>query len=179
MKSTGSRIVWDDKWRVRVHQLSLPDGRLVDRAVVEHPGSVGIVPLRPVAQGYEIVMLRQYRLSLDREILEIPAGTRLPGEAWLTCAQRELREETGLAAESFVALGEVWPAPGLTDERMALFLAIGLYPDPLPADEDEAIRLEAHMLTDLVPAALDGKLEDGKSIIAVLRTATYLESGAL
>ncbi len=179
MTSAGSRIVWDDKWRVRVHRVPLPDGRLVDRAIVEHPGSVGIVPLRPVAQGYEIVMLRQYRLALDREILEVPAGTREPGEAWLACAQRELREETGLAAESLVSLGEIWPAPGLTDERMALFLATGLYPDPLPADEDESIRLEAHLLADLLPRALDGRLEDGKSVIALLRAAHFLENGAL
>lgn len=179
MSGSPSRVIWDDKWRVRVHDVALPDGRTVEKATVDHPGAVVIIPLKPAAQGYDVLMLRQYRLALDRVILELPAGTREGNEPWLTCAQRELREETGYAAESFVPLGEVWPAPGLSNERMALFMATGLYPSPLPKDEDESISLTTQPLVELVAAALDGQLEDAKSVIAVLRAAHFLERGSL
>lgn len=174
IEQRGSRILWDDKWRVRVHTLALPDGRLVERATIEHPGAVVLVPVRPTDAGYEVLILRQYRLTLGREILELPAGTREGAEPWAACAQRELREETGHSAEQFIPLGEVWPAPGLSDERMALYLALGLVPDPLPADVDEEIQLLTMPLDDVAAMALDGRLEDGKSIIAILRAVRYL-----
>lgn len=146
---------------------------------VDHPGAVAVVPLQRTDSGYDVVMVRQYRMTLERIILEIPAGTREPDEPFLDCARRELREETGMAAETLLPLGEIWPAPGISNERMALYLAFGLYPDPLPADDDEQITLETHALSELVPAALDGRLEDGKSVVALLRTAHYLEANAL
>jgi ADP-ribose pyrophosphatase len=119
-------------------------------------------------------MLRQHRPALGQTILELPAGTREPDEPWLSCAQRELQEETGYRAETFTPLGAIWPAPGLSNERMALFLATGLTADPLPMDVDEEIGVEAWPLDELVEMALDGRLEDGKSAIAVLRAARYL-----
>jgi ADP-ribose pyrophosphatase len=174
----SSRLVWDDKWRVRVHTLALPDGRLIERATVEHPGAVVLVPVRPVAGGYEVLILRQYRLALGHDILELPAGTREAAEPWTACAQRELREETGYRAGQLIPLGEVWPAPGLSDERMALFLALDLAADPLPGDVDEAIELLTMPLEELAAMALDGRLEDGKSIIALLRAARHLSAEA-
>jgi len=121
-------------------------------------------------------MLRQYRPALGLTILELPAGTREADEAWLLCAQRELQEETGYRAATFTPLGEVWAAPGLTNERMALFLATELTADPLPMDVDEEIAVEAWPLSELRVMALDGRLEDAKSVVAVLRAARYLRS---
>lgn len=119
-------------------------------------------------------MLRQYRLALDQTILELPAGTREPDEAWLNCAQRELREETGYRAQQFDSLGHCWPTPGLSNEEMHIFLARGLQPDPLPADSDEQIELEAYKLEELIHMAIDGELQDAKSVIGILRTALFL-----
>ena len=132
MNLEHSRIVWQGKWRLRVDSFRLADGQLYERGFIDHPGAVVVVPLLPGddgdgAHGPQVLMLRQYRPALERTILELPAGTRETGEPWLECAQRELREETGQRAASFVPLGEVWAAPGLTNERMALFLACLLY----------------------------------------------------
>jgi ADP-ribose pyrophosphatase len=122
----------------------------------------------------QVLMLRQYRFAIDQTILELPAGTRGWEEEWLPCAQRELREETGYRAERFTPLGDVWPAPGLSDELMKIFLVSELIADPLPADMDEVIELQIVPLAELVPMALDGRLRDGKSIVGILRAAFHL-----
>ena len=169
-----SRIVWQGKWRLRVDTFRLADGRVYERGVIVHPGAVVIVPLLPGDDGPQVLMLRQYRPALDLTILELPAGTREPDEPWLLCAQRELREETGQRAATFTPLGEVWAAPGLTNERMAVFLAEGLSGDPLPMDEDEQIAVEPWPLAELVAMALDGRLDDAKSLVGILRAARHL-----
>ncbi len=151
----------------------MDDGTVVDRGRIQHPGAVVIIPV----QGQSVLMLNQYRFTLEKTILECPAGTREWDEEWLDCAQRELREETGYRAGQFDRLGEAWPAPGVTDELMTFYLARDLTPDPLPADVDEQIEVQAYPLTDLVQMALDGRLIDGKSVIGVLRAAAFL--GAL
>jgi ADP-ribose pyrophosphatase len=177
MERLSSRIVWEGKWRVRVDTLRLADGRLYERGLIDHPGAVVLVPLLPGDAGPQVLMLRQYRPALERTILELPAGTREAGEEWLICAQRELREETGHRAASLLPLGEVWAAPGVSNERMALFLADGLEPDPLPMDVDEEIAVEARPLAELVEMALDGRLEDAKSVVAILRAVQRIEHG--
>ena len=171
-----SRIVWEGKWRVRVYTFRLADGRLYERGVIDHPGAVVIVPLLPGDDGPHVLMLRQYRPALDRTILELPAGTREADEPWLVCAQRELREETGHRAATFTPLGEVWAAPGLTNERMAVFLAEGLSGDPLPMDADEEIAVEPWPLAELAAMAIDGRLDDAKSVVGILRAARHVAS---
>ncbi|NJN54156.1 MAG: NUDIX hydrolase [Anaerolineae bacterium] len=123
----------------------------------------------------EILMLRQYRLALDATILELPAGTRGWQEPWQECAQRELREETGFRAAHFSHLGQIWPAPGLTDEVMHLVLAQDLTADPLPGDVDETIEVIPMPLSELIEMAQDGRLQDAKSVVALWRTAVYIQ----
>jgi len=176
VKKFASKPLWQqgDSWRLRLDTLQLPNGRTLEKGAIEHPGAVVLVPLRPSAHGPEVLMLRQYRHVLDQEILELPAGTRGWNEDWLACAQRELREETGHRAEKFTELGQLWPAPGISDELMHLYLAQELTPDPLPGDEDEAIELTPMPLDELVGMAWNGRLQDAKSIVGILRTAHYL-----
>lgn len=165
-----SRIVWHGRsWRLRVEQWPLGDGRFLERGYIEHPGSVALLPLRPGSQGWEVLMLRQYRLALRQTILEIPAGTRGWDEDWLACAQRELREETGYRAGQLVELGDIWPAPGVTNEKMRLYLALDLEPDPLPADVDEELALIPMPLAELLTLAQTGQLHDAKTLIALFR----------
>lgn len=178
VKKVDSEPLWqqDDSWRLRLDMLQLPNGRILKKAAVEHPGAVVLVPLRPAASGPEILMLRQYRHVLDQTILELPAGTRGWEEDWLACAQRELREETGYRAETLTPLGRLWPAPGISDELMQLYLAQDLSPAPLPGDEDEAIELIPMPLAELVEMAWNGRLQDAKSVVGILRTSHYLRN---
>lgn len=168
-----SRTAWNsNKWRLDVYDLIKPNGETVETAVVRHPGAVIIVPIN--AEG-NVLMLKQYRLPLDQTILEIPAGTReSKNEDWLECAQRELREETGCRAGSFIDLGLYWPLPGTSDEELKLFLATELTDDPLPQDFDEEIEVVPMNLDELCEMALDGRLQDMKSCAAVLRVKHHL-----
>jgi len=170
-----SRTAWQGRsWRLRVDSLLLPDGSSVEKGIIEHPGSVVLVPLRDTDNGPEVLMLRQYRLALDSHILELPAGTRGWTEDPLACAQRELREETGFRADNFEDLGCCWPAPGLSNETMTIYLATSLQSDPLPQDSDEIIVVQPVLLKELIGMALDGRLHDAKSIIGILRTDQFL-----
>lgn len=176
IKRVESKPIWQqgNGWRLRLDTLQLPNGRTVQKGAVEHPGSVVLIPLLPSDSEPKVIMLRQYRHVLDQTILELPAGTRSWEEDWLACAQRELREETGYRAETFTRLGEVWPAPGISDEMMHLYLAEELTPASLPGDEDEAIELIPMPLAELITMAQDGRLQDAKSIVGILRVAHLL-----
>lgn len=173
MMSKSSRILWNGpSWRLRGYPVAQRDGSVIEKGVIEHPGAVALLP-RTVSG--EILMLRQYRASLQQMILELPAGTRGWDEEWQACAQRELREETGYRAETLVELGDVWPAPGYSDEVLRFYLAEGLTHDPLAPDADEEITLQPVALDALVDMALDGRLQDAKSIVGVLRLAARLQ----
>ena len=176
VKRIHSQPLWQqgDGWRLRLDTLQLANGRTLEKGAIVHPGAVVLVPLRPAVHGPEVLMLRQYRHVLDQTILELPAGTRGWQEAWLACAQRELREETGHRAERFTPLGQIWPTPGLSNELMHLYLAEDLTLAPLPGDEDELIEVTPMPLDELVKMAWNGRLQDAKSVIGILQTAHYL-----
>lgn len=133
---------------------------------IRHPGAVVLLPITAVG---DVLILRQYRAAIDKTIWELPAGTRGWNEPWEACAQRELREEAGVRAQKFTHLGDIWPAASISNELMRLYLAEELTPDPLPQDDDEQIEVVPLPLPELIHMAIDGRLQDAKSITAVLR----------
>jgi ADP-ribose pyrophosphatase len=139
--------------------------RIHEREVVRHPGAVAIVPL---LDG-KVLLVRQYRAPIDKEIWELPAGTIEPGEEPLECAKRELEEETGYRAREWRKLAEFYTTPGFCDERMVLFLARGLEPQPeaRPAEE-ESLEVRAFTFTEAKQMLLRGELEDAKTIIGLV-----------
>jgi ADP-ribose pyrophosphatase len=149
---------------VRVDRIQLADGRETALEIVEHVGSVAIVP---VAEDGGIWFVRQYRHAAGRELLELPAGTRNPGEIPEACAGRELREEIGLRADRMTAIGGFFLAPGYATEYMHVFLAEQLSADPLPADADEELFPEKLPVTEVHKLLEAGAIEDGKTIAAL------------
>ncbi|MGE0226922.1 MAG: NUDIX hydrolase [Dehalococcoidia bacterium] len=146
--------------------IRLPDGAVVERSLIKHPGAVALVA---VDHEERWLLVRQYRIGVGDTLLEIPAGTRDPGEPPEVTAQRELREETGYAADSIVRLGGTWMVPGYCDEYIDYFLASGLRPDPLAQDADEHLSEPIPMTYDEVLAALDdGRIQDAKTVVAAL-----------
>jgi ADP-ribose pyrophosphatase len=149
---------------VRVDRVRLPGGRETSLEIVEHPGSVVIVP---VDAGERILFVRQHRHAVGGDLLELPAGTLHPGEDPVVCAGRELREETGQAADELAPLGGFFLAPGYSGEYMHVFAAAGLRVDPLPADEDEDLSLEAIPSADVRRMLAGAAFQDAKSIAAL------------
>lgn len=151
--------------RVRVDEVSLPNGRMATREIVDHPGAVVIVA--PDDQG-RVAMVRQYRAAVQKILLELPAGTREPNESPEECARRELFEEMGLTAASWAPLLGFYSSPGFCTEYLWVFLATGLSAGTGQPMEDEVVEREWVAL-DQVPALIaSGQICDAKSIASLL-----------
>lgn len=150
-----------------------PQGRPVVREVVVHPGAVTILPL---LDDGRIVLIRNQRLTIGQELLELPAGTLEPGEAPRDCALRELEEETGYRAATISPLCEFYTTPGICTERMWAFVARDLTHTQQNLQGAEQIRV-CLLATDEVRRMLQaGEIEDGKTI-AALGTYFLRDSG--
>jgi ADP-ribose pyrophosphatase len=157
---------------VRRDTLRMPDGRETRFDIIEHIGSVSILP---VDEQGNLLFVRQYRQAAGMDLLELPAGTLDVGEAPEACAHRELREETGMAAGKLELLGGFYLAPGYSTEYMHVYLATGLYPDPLEADADEFLSVEAIPVGTALAMARRGDIPDAKTLAALLLAQPNLE----
>lgn len=175
---TGSEKIYDGEvLHVYKDTVTLPNGRPAGREVIRHVGAVGIVPM---TEDGKVIVERQYRYPLDMVITEIPAG-KLDSkeEDRLSAAKRELREETGITADEWSELGIYYPAAAYTDEKITLYLAKGLHFGAQDLDEDEFLNIEAVPLEQLVDDIMAGKIADGKTQVAVLKTARLMKEGGL
>lgn len=134
------------------------------RPVIHHPGSVVIVALESQDR---IVMERQWRYALRAWTLELPAGTMEAGEDPLLCAQREMTEETGFVAKTWRHLMDFYPAPGVSDECMHLYLATDLQKTQTDPDEGELIHTEVMDRAQILELVRSGTLRDGKTLVGL------------
>jgi ADP-ribose pyrophosphatase len=149
---------------LRVDTIEVADGVNVRREVVQHPGAVVLVPVDPDGR---ILWVRQYRYAVDRELLELPAGTLERDEDPKSCASRELAEETGLEPRRIEELGNFYTAPGFCTEFMHAYAAYDLRPAPgHHADEDEQITVEPLTVNESMTRIESGAVIDAKSLAA-------------
>jgi ADP-ribose pyrophosphatase len=144
----------------------LPDGRRVSLDAVRVPAVAYILPL---LEDGRVVLLRQFRPIVGVELWELPAGTVEPGDSPEACARRELVEEAGYQAGRLDPLGEALADPGLTDERMFLFVARELRPVPRGLDADEQIEVVLLTLPDAYRMAETGEILDAGTLVALWR----------
>jgi ADP-ribose pyrophosphatase len=149
---------------LRVDEVELDSGMRATREVVEHPGAVAILAW----DGERLATVRQWRQAAAAELLELPAGTREPGESPLTSAQRELAEECGLTAARWEEGPAFYTAPGFSTELLTLFLATDLQTVDVPPPEDEALERSWLTLADALMAIEDGRIRDAKSLVGIL-----------
>lgn len=152
------------RFTVERREYTIPGQGLVSREVVIHPGAVLIVPVLPDGR---VVMIHNYRFSVERELLELPAGTLESPEPPIECAVRELEEETGYVAESIEPLAAYYTTPGFTNELMYAFVATGLTATQQRLEGTEQIRVEPMPLAEALRAASDGRIMDAKTIAAL------------
>jgi ADP-ribose pyrophosphatase len=159
-------VMWTGRiFNVNRLRVELPDGRQALRDVVRHPGAVAVVAL---TDDGRICLVRQYRTSLARVTVEIPAGKLDPGEDPLACARRELKEETGMEASQMAFLTTIATSDGFTDELIHIYMATGLQFVNSAPDDDEFINVDLVPLSELIDAVLDGRIEDCKTVTGAL-----------
>ena len=159
-------------FKIRRDTLKTPDGRETKLEIVDHGGSVVILP---IDDEKNLLFVRQYRHAAKADLLELPAGTRDEEEPFEECAAREIREETGMRAGKLQKVGEFYLAPGYSTEFMVVFIATELKEDPLKADDDEFLQLEKIPVNQAVEMAEHGKMPDAKSLAALLLARSHLE----
>lgn len=154
---------------LRVDTVQLPSGRKTTRETVEHRDCVAIVAID--VDG-NVLLVKQYRHPIEKELLEIPAGGIDPGEDPETTVRREMQEETGYLPRNVEKLGGFYSAPGYCTEYLHLFLVTDLVSSQLYAEDTESIRLLKIPVTEITDLISSGSICDAKSIAGLL---TYLE----
>lgn len=146
--------------------IQVPNGNIVHWDFIGHKGAAAVVPIR---DDGKILMVRQYRNALDRDTLEIPAGG-LNGaeEPTRDAAARELEEETGYRSEDLSLLLTIRTTVAFCNEKIDIYVAKNLKPGEQHLDEDEFIHVEAYSIEELSQMIYDRKIEDAKTISALM-----------
>jgi ADP-ribose pyrophosphatase len=179
---TSSAVLGDGTLvRLRRDTVRMPDGDEVARDILEHPGAVAVLALDEAGR---VLLIRQYRHPVGRLLWEIPAGLRdVAGEPPHVTAERELIEEAGYRAAQWHALVDFFPSPGISTERVRVFLARGLSQVPEAERTFVPVHEEAHLLVawagldELVARVLAGELHNGVTALGILSAYAARQGG--
>jgi len=165
-KIDGKRIYEGRILDLEVDRVSLPSGGEATRELVRHKGAVVVLPLH---EDRRVEFVRQHRYPTGEVLLELPAGKLDPGEEPISCAGRELAEETGWKPVEIHELGAFFTTPGFTDEVLHAFIATPLEQSPEVAqDPDEAIEIVTMTVDEALDACRDGTIRDSKTLATFL-----------
>ncbi len=177
----GERLVYQGYiWRVVNADFESPTGERFERDIVRSPGAVAVLPIGepdPESGERTVVLVEQFRAAYERAIVEAPAGMRdVADEPIEVTAARELAEEVGLAAARLEPLGSFLPSVGMTDSVTHLFAAFGLSEvgQDVHGPEEQHMAVVRVTLTEAVAMVLDGRIDDAKTVIAILRAERLL-----
>ncbi len=168
----GGKTVFESK-RFRVVRIAEPLGAGDDapqrsRDVIEHPGSVVVVPM---VSPREVCLVEVVRVAVGRTLLELPAGTLDRVESLRDAAARELAEETGYRAGRIEPVASFWMSPGILRERMHLFVADELVPGPQALEPGEQITTRVVAFDEAIAMCLDGRIDDAKTVAGLMLLA--------
>jgi 8-oxo-dGTP pyrophosphatase MutT (NUDIX family) len=158
--------------QVSTERLRYSNGREYDIDFVRHPGAAAVVA---VDSSDRVCLVRQYRHGVEDFLWEIPAGKLDAGEPPAVCAERELKEETGVEAKRWTSLGLYIPAPGLFTEVIHLYLARELRIGAANPDADEELEIKWLPVKDAADLILRGEWNDGKTALALWRAQYHLQ----
>jgi len=171
-KTLSSQLIYGGHAvRLRVDAVRMPSGRETTREIVEHRDCVAIVAID--GDG-NVLLVNQFRKSVEKELLEIPAGGIDPGEDPVTAVRREMQEETGYLPQKVESLGGFYSSPGYCTEYLYLYLATDLTPSQLYAEDTESIKLVRAPVSQIPSLITSGKICDAKSIAGLLIYSSLL-----
>ncbi len=157
---------------LRTGHVRLLNGGTAFREVVEHPGGVCVIPYLEAEKSF--VLIRQFRIALNRAIIEAPAG-KLEGDEDPELRGRiELEEETGYKAGRMISLGHIHPSVGFLNERIHLYLGLDLVPVPQRLEHDEVIEIVHMPLAEARRDLREHGIEDAKTVVGLYRALERL-----
>jgi ADP-ribose pyrophosphatase len=168
-KLEDRKVVYEGRvFRLEVDRVLLPSGHRVSMDIVRHPGSVVLIPMPAPDQ---VILIRQYRYTIDRWIWELPAGSLAPGEEPAGGAARECEEEIGLVPGSVRRMRSFYPTPGFCDEEMIFFRCTDLQIPPAGStahqDEDEDLEPRTFDVEEARRMVREGEIVDLKTAIGL------------
>lgn len=168
-ETLSSRLIYDGRAvKLRVDTVQRSNGRQTTREIVEHSDCIAVIVLD---QNHDVLLVKQFRKPVEKELLEIPAGGINPGEDPEEAVRRELREEIGYMPRQVQRLGGFYSAPGYCSEYLYLYLATDLVPSRLIAEDTEEINVVRVPVKEIAELIASGRICDAKSIAGLL---TYL-----
>lgn len=171
-KTLKSELLYEGNiLNLRRDLVTIKNGGTSYREIIEHREAAVMIP---VTDEGKIVLVEQFRKALERAVLEVPAGKLEPGEAPIDAARRELREETGYSAASIEYMITYYPTVAYCQEKLYLFLCKNLTPGETDFDESESIEIHEYDLPTLKNMIMSGRIQDAKTIIAVLMLEQYM-----
>lgn len=169
-KTLQSEVVYDGPiFRIRKDKVTVVGGKTSYRDILEHNGGAVILAVK---EDGRILMVRQFRKALEREVLELPAGKIDGDEDPMDTALRELKEETGYRAGSIRHLTTISPSCGYTTELLYIYLCKNLTPGETHFDDTEDLDLYEYTADELVDWIMKGEIQDAKTIVGVLFART-------
>lgn len=157
---------------VKEDQVELPNGQSAKREYILHPGAVVVIPL---LENGDVILERQFRYPLHRDLFELPAGKLDEGESTLACGQRELFEETGYRAAKWTYVATIHPCIGYSDESISLFLAQELTEGSHQRDGDEFLEVFTLPMNQALDWVRVGRISDVKTVIGLFWAEKILQ----
>lgn len=162
---SSDRVYTGKTISLKVDTVEVPNRGYQKREIVEHNGAVGIVAITP---ENKVVLVRQYRKAVEKELWEIPAGKIEIGENPKECAIRELKEETGYSAENMKLIHKFYTSAGFSNQKIYIFLAENLIQGDRDLDEDEFLEVHEIDKDEVYNMIVRNEIEDAKTSIGML-----------
>jgi ADP-ribose pyrophosphatase len=174
-KVSGRRVYTGKVVHLDVDTVRFPDGSVGELEMFRHPGASAVVPFLsdPAGGDPQVMLIRQYRYAAGGFLYEVPAGRLDGGEDPAVCARRELEEETGCTAERVERLTTIYTTPGFCDEKIHLFMAVGLTMGEHRREKDEFMEVVTMSLSEALARIERGEITDAKSVVALLFAAGF------
>ena len=166
--TVSSDLIYTGKTiQLRVDTVETPNKGYQKREIIEHKGAVGIVA---ITNDNKIVLVKQYRKAIEKELFEWPAGKIEIGESPLDCAIRELKEETGYSAKNLKLIHKYYTTPGFSNQLVFIYLAQNLTPGESHLEEDEFLEVYEFDREEAYNMVMNNEICDSKTVIGLLLT---------
>jgi ADP-ribose pyrophosphatase len=174
-KLSSRRLYTGKVLNLDLDSVRFPDGSTGELEMIRHPGASAVVPFLSDPDGVDpqVLLIRQFRYAAEGFLYEVPAGRLDAGEEPEACARRELREETGCTAERLERLFTMYTTPGFTDEKIHLFMAVGLTSGEAAREADEFVEVVPMTLSHALELIERGEIQDAKTALGLMYAAGY------